>query len=286
MRKIEKQFNDYIGYCRSIRFMSKQTIHNKIWTIGDFVKSVNVDKVEDISNQDIMEWIEAQAVRGCSGRTINIRVAHIIAALRYFISQDVKIPNLKLETLQKAKEMPTRRVFYSQEQIDKVLSYADVMEWLLISLSYDCGFRISELQSLRLDNINGQQINFIGKGSKSRETYMSAETRRRLDIWIERENITDYLWAARSKSKNLGEPYSVEEIRHRMRKPFYKAGFNDFYPHALRHSFATNICNNGAPLTVAQQMLGHSNIATTERYIHTFDGHLREYFDKYKFTVV
>lgn len=148
----------------------------------------------------------------------------------------------------------------------------------MIQLCFECGFRISELRSLRLDDIDGNKVTFIGKGSKLREVYMSDETRSKLDCWIQAERVDDYLWA-----NSRGGPICVEEIRHRLQKPFYKAGFTNFHPHALRHSFATNICSNGAPLPIAQRMLGHKHITTTERYVHTFDNHLSDYFSEYAF---
>lgn len=283
MSKIEKQFEEYLNYCQNVRLMSEQTMHGKKWVISNFLEDLNVTDVALLSNRDISKWIESQTARGCAGRTINTRMAHLIAALRYFQDMGVNMPNLKLRLLVKAKEQPPRRTYYSKEQIDRVLSFADRLEWLLISMSYDCGFRISELRNLRLLNIDGQKVNFVGKGSKAREAYMSAETRRRLDNWIQRERVVDYLWVREGLSSK--EPLTIEEIRHLMKKPFEKAGFVDFYPHALRHSFATGICKSGAPLPIAQKMLGHSNLSTTERYVHTFDGHLKKYFDEYKFAV-
>lgn len=283
MRKIEEQFNEYLSYCQNVRLMSQQTMQGKKWVLHNFLENTNVTNVTLLSNRDVTRWIESQTARGVAGRTINTRLAHLIAALRYFQDMGVNMPDLKLRLLVKAKEQPPRRTYYSKEQIDKVLSFADRLEWLLISMCYDCGFRISELRNLRLLNIDGQKVNFVGKGSKARESYMSTETRRRLDSWIQRERIVDYLWVR--EGENNKKPLTIEEIRHLMKKPFEKAGFVDFYPHALRHSFATGICESGAPLPIAQKMLGHSNLATTERYVHTFDGHLREYFNEYKFAV-
>lgn len=67
-----------------------------------------------------------------------------------------------------------------------------------------------------------------------------------------------------------------------MREAFTEAGFDDFYPHALRHSFATDIQNKGAELLEMQMMLGHSNAQTTERYLHGLDGRQQALFSKYK----
>ena len=139
----------------------------------------------------------------------------------------------------------------------------------------------SELRNLRLMNLNGRMVTFIGKGSKARELYMSEEARSRLDDWIQRNRISDFIWV-RTPGKN--EPMSVEDIRYLMRKPFYQAGFKNFYPHALRHSFATDIQKHGASLMETKEMLGHARIETTERYVHGLEGHLEYFFDKYKFT--
>lgn len=115
-----------------------------------------------------------------------------------------------------------------------------------------------------------------------REAYISEETKERLNDWIRRERITDYLWEMETATK-VRHLLSVEEIRYRMRKPFYKAGFVNFHPHALRHSFATDIVEHGASLEITKEMLGHANVTITERYVHNFEGRLSEYFDQYKF---
>jgi len=281
MTKFEEQLNEYLDYCKNIRRMSPQTIHGRKWISRSLLESVKINSIEEISNQHINDWIAEQTARGCSGRTVNSRLTAVVAMLRYFHDMGIATPNLRMRLLIKQKEMPPRRVYYSKEQIEQVLRYADRLEWLLIRICFDCGLRISELRNLRLQDFNGCRVSFLGKGSKAREAYINEQTRKRLDDWIEREKITDYLWTVDTRS--LGRRHiCVEEIRYLMRRPFYKAGFKNFYPHALRHSFATDLVNNGAPLEITKEMLGHSNISTTERYVHSFEGHLSEYFKTYK----
>ncbi len=261
--------------------MSEQTLHSKRWICREFLKTIKINSLSELSNKHINEWIEEQTARGCSGRTINGRLVNLVAMLRYFQDMGVSFPKLKLRLIIKCKEQPPRRVYYTREQIEQVLKYADHLEWLLIKLCFDCGLRISELRNLRLMNLNGRMVTFIGKGSKARESYMSEEARSRLDDWIQRNRISDFIWV-RTPGKN--EPMSVEDIRYLMRKPFYQAGFKNFYPHALRHSFATDIQKHGASLMETKEMLGHARIETTERYVHGLEGHLEYFFDKYKFT--
>lgn len=281
IRQIDKQIDEYLNYCENVRRMSEQTLHGKRWICREFLKTIKIDSLSELSNKHINEWIAEQTARGCSGRTINSRLVNLVAMLRYFQDMGISFPKLKLRLIIKCKEQPPRRVYYTREQIEQVLRYADHLEWLLIKLCFDCGLRISELRNLRLMNLNGRMVTFIGKGSKARESYMSKEAKTRLDDWIQRNRISDFIWV-RTPGKN--EPMSVEDIRYLMRKPFYQAGFKNFYPHALRHSFATDIQKHGASLMETKEMLGHARIETTERYVHSLEGHLEYFFDKYKFT--
>jgi site-specific recombinase, phage integrase family len=281
IRQIDKQIDEYLNYCENVRRMSEQTLHSKRWICREFLKTIKIDSLSELSNKHINEWIAEQTARGCSGRTINSRLVNLVAMLRYFQDMGISFPKLKLRLIIKCKEQPPRRVYYTREQIEQVLRYADHLEWLLIKLCFDCGLRISELRNLRLMNLNGRMVTFIGKGSKARESYMSKEAKSRLDDWIQRNRISDFIWV-RTPGKN--EPMSVEDIRYLMRKPFYQAGFKNFYPHALRHSFATDIQKHGASLMETKEMLGHARIETTERYVHGLEGHLEYFFDKYKFT--
>jgi len=281
LKSIDKQIDEYLNYCENVRRMSEQTLHSKRWICREFLKTIKIDSLSELSNKHINEWIAEQTARGCSGRTINSRLVNLVAMLRYFQDMGISFPKLKLRLIIKCKEQPPRRVYYTREQIEQVLRYADHLEWLLIKLCFDCGLRISELRNLRLMNLNGRMVTFIGKGSKARESYMSEEARSRLDDWIQRNRISDFIWV-RALGKN--EPMSVEDIRYLMRKPFYQAGFKNFYPHALRHSFATDIQKHGASLMETKEMLGHARIETTERYVHGLEGHLEYFFEKYKFT--
>ena len=281
LKTIDKQIDEYLNYCENVRRMSEQTLYGKRWICREFLKTIKIDSLSELSNKHINEWIAEQTARGCSGRTINSRLVNLVAMLRYFQDMGISFPKLKLRLIIKCKEQPPRRVYYTREQIEQVLRYADHLEWLLIKLCFDCGLRISELRNLRLMNLNGRMVTFIGKGSKARESYMSKEAKTRLDDWIQRNRISDFIWV-RTPGKN--EPMSVEDIRYLMRKPFYQAGFKNFYPHALRHSFATDIQKHGASLMETKEMLGHARIETTERYVHGLEGHLEYFFDKYKFT--
>ena len=279
---IAKQIEKYLRWCANVRQMSEETIRGKTWVCNSIISEIPINDITEISNKHVDDWIALQSARGCSGRTINGRIANLVAILNYFLKTGSNIPNLNILDISKVKERPPRRNFYDRVTIENVLRYADHREWLMIRLCFDCGLRISELRSLRLSSIDGSRLKFIGKGNKAREAYMRDDTRQRLEDWIRREHIEDYLWVRTFASSNRKTRLTVDEIRHIMRKPFVAAGHNDFYPHSLRHSFATDIQSRGASLLEMQLMLGHSNATTTQRYIHGLDGQLEDLFKKYQ----
>lgn len=278
MKKIEKQIEFFQTYCLNVKRLSVCTIENRKYGFKDFLKSTDIEQLEDIDNFCIDNWLATQTAKGFRSETINVRLAGLMAMVHFYEERGMEFPNLNEKILKKVKKDPVRRVFYSKDEIDAVLSVADERQWLMISLCFECGFRISELSHLKTTDIRGNRIDFIGKGNKLREVYISDEVKERLERYIAVNNITDYIWESPIKE---GYPVTVPHVRAIMGIPFVKLGYTNFYPHALRHSFATNICNNGAPLPVAQKMLGHSSIATTERYVHSFEGRLEEYFMKY-----
>ena len=274
--EIYNQINEYLDYCRFTRCMSPMTINAKKCTYLRFAIDSECEDLRNLTNEHFNKWIKKQVEKNISYRTINTRSAHIKAMLRYFREMGMTMP-IKLPLIHKLREGQCNRVFYTPEQIDKALSYADQMGWLLIRISFDSGLRISELRNLRLSNFFGQRIKFVGKGNKARESYIAQDTYMKLQQWIIDRKVTDAIWVNKS-----GRQYSTCEIRIIMKKIFAEAGFPDFHPHSLRHSFATDIQSKGASLLEMQLMLGHSNAATTQRYIHGLDGQLQNLFDKYK----
>lgn len=235
--------------------------------------------MQQFTNKHFNAWVEYQLKSGVSGRTVNTRASHIIAMVKWMKDMDYSM-QLRVSLIHKVKEDPPRRHFFTREQIEKAKRHAFEMEWLLISIMFDSGLRLSELTNLRLENIKGREVRIIGKGRKARQTFITEPTRQRIDRWVTRKNIDDYMWP--SPMYRDGRPYSTDEIRYIMSRPFERAGIEGFYPHAIRHSFGTDLQRNDAPLMAIQSLLGHSSVATTEKYLHGLDNRLEDTYDKYK----
>lgn len=275
--RIEEQINQYLRYCTITRRMSPMTLSSKVSTYRIFVDEAKITTLTGLTNAKFDQFMLAENKRGVSARTINTKIAHVIALVKYWREMGLRIP-LKIPLINKLKELPPRRKFYTSEEIDEVLmNCRSEMQWLLIKIAFDTGMRISELARLSLDQIYGRRINFIGKGTKAREVYICEDTYERLTNYIEKHHITDRLWISR-----LGGPASVDTLRKIMKDAFERCGHPEFYPHALRHSFGSDIQRHGADVMVIKEMMGHSNVATTQRYLHGFEGQLEELFNQYK----
>jgi len=282
MTKLEKQIKQYMDYCEFTRNMTFATLRNKRTTFRDlsaFLSSIDVDDMGDVTNEHINQWIATFRMKGSQPRTVNGKLKHLHVFVKWLRDMGEPVPKLKLALVVKDREIEPDRVYYSRDEIDKALHYADRREWLLIEFCFSCGLRAGEVRRLQLENIRGDQVTFIGKGRKRGFVYMCPELQQRLEDWIEREKVKKYIFKGRNKD-NEEAPLSYSAFRNAMRKPFMKAGYFDFHPHALRHSCATEVVSNGARMEDAQQILRHSSVRTTQVYVHSFDGGCREIFQR------
>ncbi len=275
---IYDQANQYLEYCAVTRQMSPMTMRSKKFALINLIEESECRDLRELTNESYNAFVKCETERGVSARTINMKTAHIVAFVKYWRTLDVEIP-IKIPLIIKLKEKPPRRACYTREEIQSVLNACDSdFQWLLIKIAFDTGMRITELRNLSLSQITGRRINFIGKGTKAREVYLTEEAHTRLTDYIhEHPQIEDFIWL-----NEWGYHLSIDTIRRTMREVFIRCGHDDFYPHSLRHSFGSDIQSQGADIFVIKEMMGHSSIATTQKYLHSLDGQLANLFEKYR----
>ena len=283
MPKINHQITEYLDYCKNIRQMSATTIYNKQSILLKFTRDTRIEAVESITNHIYDDWVRREFSHSVARASLNIYTSTILSLLKFYRNSGVRI-NFNFNNVPYYKPTKAPRKFYSKTEIERVLKYADEIEKLMIEIMFETGIRIAELANLEVNNLDGTKITFIGKGAKSREVYINIQTLESLQSYLDRYQIYEgSIWQVvdRVKTEN-GEPPTVATIRKKLQKVFEKAGFEGFYPHALRHSFATDLQKKGATIPEIKEMMGHSSIATTERYLHGFEGRLEELFKKYR----
>ena len=282
MKEIYCQVERYLEYCEKVRCMSPATLSAKKNVLGRFVKVTGVANAGDITNAVFNKWVEHEISRNVNLRSVNAYNAVVLAMVRYCRGVGMEVP-LNMSLIQRLHVEESQRKFYTASEVEFVVGRADEVTGLMVLIMFETGMRIAELCRLRVTDFDGRRIRFVGKGRKAREVYVTTGTLERVREYVEKYNVQGYMWCVNDGVMSLnGEPPTVNTVRIRMRRAFEAAGFEGFYPHALRHSFATDLQLRGASIAEIKEMIGHSSVATTERYLHGFDGRLRELFDKYR----
>lgn len=171
--------------------------------------------------------------------------------------------------------VPARSMQAAIEAID-VSTPDGLRDRAIVELLYATGLRVSELASLRVGDAGGDIVTVKGKGSKVRMVPVGRPAQRAVDAYIERgrpalatSEAGDALWVG-----VRGRPMSTRSIRRSVARHLAT------FPHAVRHSFATHLLEGGADLRTVQDLLGHTDLATTQIYTAVTRKHLRGMYDQ------
>lgn len=157
---------------------------------------------------------------------------------------------------------------------------------LFIALGLQLGLRLSEILALKFKNIEAGWLKIIRKGEKEQRLPLTPSLQTLAEQWRQEIKATDDDWIF-SGSPRLGEnrPLSSRAAQYLLDRLTKMAGLDkEISPHALRHTFATRLASNGANLVAIKELLGHENLATTERYLHVTPTHLKETLEFLKST--
>jgi len=220
----------------------------------------------------------------------------IISGLRTFYKMLVIEDVLKSSPAELI-EMPTRPKHLpdvlSDEDIEKMQSTLDLSKpgparnYVIIEVLYGCGLRVSELCNLKLSNIyaDEEMLQVIGKGNKERWVPINPRALSLLENYILtiRSQLTPQPGEEKYVFLNLrGHHLTRVAVFQFIKEAVEKAGLHkNVSPHSLRHSFATELVQNGADLRAVQEMLGHESLSTTEIYTHLTRQYLRDTITTY-----
>ncbi len=246
--------------------------------------------------------------------TQNYHLIALRAFLKYLAKRDVK--TIAPEKIELAKTGSREVEFISSDELKKLIDApraqkdecARLRDTALLLLFFSTGMRVSELTSLRRDGIDLDRDEFTvyGKGGKHRVVFLSDTARAALHAYLEkRTDIEPALFVSldragekrmqksyetgskeKKKTKTVGEVpqggMTARTVQRLVEKYRLIAGIpKHVTPHTLRHSFATNLLQNGADIRSVQSMLGHASITTTQIYTHITNKQLREIHKKY-----
>ena len=282
-KKAIKNYNIYLSIERSL---SKNTVDAYIRDINNLAK-FSKKKPLKIKRDDIINYINFLNINKKSART----QARIISSIKTFYNYlifDEKInqnPSSEIYSPKLEKKLP---IVLSTEEIDRIISSFNLSKEnsernrTIIECLYSCGLRVTELVNLKISEINfiDGYIKIIGKGNKQRITPINKKLSTYLKYYI--DNIRSKLKIDKSNSDYLflnrrGKKISRVLVFNIVKTACQKVGIKkNISPHTFRHSFATHLVEGGADLRAVQEMLGHSNITTTEIYTHLDTNYLKE----------
>lgn len=285
----EDTLKDYESHITYVDRKSTQTINNYLNDLkhySQFFIEMNVNP-DDIKTKQINEYLQDINTRSANSTVLRIKTS--IVSFHKFLSQYYRLKSNPASSIQKIKKIYRYPKTINTININKILeenhSEHELFHIAMFDVLYSCGLRVSELVNLNLNQLYLEQgyIRVIGKGDKERIIPMADVTKKNLKKYIDSnrflwlKNKSNYVFI-KPDGKQINRQYVYNSLKNRCKK----LGLDiDISPHKLRHSFATSLLNGGADLRIVQELLGHSDISTTQIYTHVEGKRMHDAYNKF-----
>jgi integrase/recombinase XerD len=285
---------NFLIYLSAEKGLSRNTVDSYNF---DLRKFRNFLKPEDrdlgsFSRADIIDFIERLREEGYSASSISRFVSSVRGLCKYLLVENI-IKGDPSETLQGPRKWERLPKSLSKSEVRSFLESSEslgppaptmVRDFVMFELLYSSGLRVSELVSLKLEDINFEAgfLRVIGKGSKERIVPVNMRAIERIKSYMSHQRaqilkrrMSSYLFVT-----NRARPMTRQRFWQTIKKIGRKLGI-EISPHTMRHSFATHLLEGGADLRSLQKMLGHSDISTTQIYTKVTTDRLKQVYSKH-----
>lgn len=281
--------DEYLSHLRIERGSAARTVEAYSRDLADylaFLQQEGVTEVDAITRTTLLDYEADLHGRGYRPSSIKRRISVVKGLHKFAVREGFTKKNV-------ADALPLPKV---PEKLPDVLSVSQVSALLdpltaadpatlrnraMLELLYGCGLRVSELCGLDLASLHLEEgfLRVVGKGSKERIVPISGAALESLNRYLE-EGRASYFKAGRPMPAAVflnvrGSRLSRQTVHRIVAEAGLCIGCKNLHPHSLRHSFATHMLQGGADLRVIQEILGHSDISTTQIYTHIDRTHLR-----------
>lgn len=279
---------------------SLKTVENYSHYLSVFLDHTKVKKADDIDPEVLREfrlWLNRQSGGNnkLTGATMSKKTQnYYLIALRMFLKYLTKrgVPSMSADQIELAKLSERSLDLITSSELSRLLfapqgsDIKSLRDKAILELLFSTGLRVSELCALTNDlDVTADEFSVRGKGGKVRVVFLSDEAKKAVKQYMmKRKDMDEALFVQvgpekrHSKNTHLTRR-SIERI---VKHYAIKAGISKkVTPHVIRHSFATDLLQNGADIRSVQMLLGHANIATTQIYTHVTDKHLRDVHKKF-----
>jgi len=305
-KTIINQLTDFLDYCEIEKGLSSKTQENYARFLKKFfawLQSVNLTnlKPQDLTSDHIWRYKvylsrhqDPRTKKTLKKSTQNYYLIALRSLLDFFVEKNIaSLPPSKIKL---AKDRADKEIkFLKLEQLARLLEAPDTStdigrrDRAILETLFSTGLRVAELASLNRDQVKIKEqtedleIAIIGKGDKIRTVYFSQRAVKALREYLNKRFDLDealfinYRRGSEKKLSDQSRRLTVKSIEDIVKKYVKISGLPVMAtPHTLRHSFATDLLNQGVDLRTVQEFLGHSNIATTQIYTHVTNKQLRD----------
>ncbi|HEX7712888.1 MAG TPA: site-specific tyrosine recombinase XerD [Bacillota bacterium] len=290
---MQNNLQDYLNYLTVERGLASNTLESYSRDLRQYLNYLDERKhllLSDTNQATVIGYLLQLQAHGKATATLSRSLA-AIKSYYHFMARERMIerdPTLNLDAPKQEKRLP--RVL-SVADVERLLEQPNlklpvgVRDRAMLEVLYATGLRVSELVSLKLNDVNLETgyIKCLGKGSKERIIPLGSMATKYLKLY--QEHARKFLAASLHEDTLFLNHHGKGLTRQGFWKIIKKYAENleievDITPHTLRHSFATHLLENGADLRSVQEMLGHADISTTQIYTHLTKDKIREVYDQ------
>jgi integrase/recombinase XerD len=272
------QFLDYITLEMGLSPNTRAAYADDIKRFLDWLAEKGVRSINEVTRKQILDHLLAEKARGLAANSLSRHLVSLKIFFRYLAQEGLLSINVA-ETMESPKVWTMLPSVLTPKEIDRLFAAPDLTTPLgirnraVLELFYASGLRVSELAGLQLHDLHFDEhfLRCIGKGRKERVVPVGKDAIEKIKQYIKevRPKLTPGPPEQTVFLSSRHQPMSRKTIWDMIKKCARAAGITKtIYPHTLRHSFASHLLANGAPLRIIQEMLGHADIATTQIYTH------------------
>lgn len=289
---MEKEIKAFITYLHNVKGTSANTemsYKRDLEKVYHFMAERGISEIAAVSGHDLEDYVKYLEDQKFAAATVSRNIASLKAFYHYMVQEGMVSEDIS-ESLKAPKIEKKIPEIMSPDEVVRLLeqpsgnSPKEIRDKAMLELLYATGIRVTELITLKVSDVN-MSMSFILCRDRNKERVIpfGAEARNALSRYLDGtraemlENKASDVLFANCSGQQMSRQGFWKLIKYYAKKADIKA---DITPHTLRHSFAAHLVENGADLRSVQEMLGHSDISTTQIYANLNHSHIREVYAK------
>lgn len=287
---LQSPVDDFIDHLAQQRRLSAHTVNNyrrDLQQLLDYCDRAELDAWSSLKTKELRQFTAFLHRKGLASRSIQRMLSAIRTFFQYLIKNDLadSNPAQAVQAPKAEKRLPsTLDVDQMNALLDHTIpdTFVASRDRAIMELFYSSGLRLAELAALDLRDIDfgDRLVHVTGKGNKDRVCPVGKQAIKALKDWLDKRDQTGFFDQPAVFITQQGRRLGVRSIQKRLSFWGKKQGISDHvHPHRLRHAFASHMLESSGDLRAVQELLGHSDISTTQIYTHVDFQHLAKVYD-------